>query len=330
MIETNVTNNPLVSHPGYRRVFADQKLTLGFILPLEAYPDSPAPTMQDHAETTRLADQLGFGALWARDIPLYDPYFGDLGQVFDPFSYLGFLAANTKKIALGTGSTVITLRHPIHTAKSAASIDQLSNGRFLFGIASGDRPIEYPAFGLDSDFETRGERFQEAFAEFKLLTQNKFPVGKSARFGTLDGRTDLLPKPFSGRIPSFVTGSSRQEVNWIATNADGWFYYFIPAQRLAPITTKWRNAVVLAHGEDAFRPFIQGLFFDLDEDPHAPITPIHSGMRSGRIALIEYLHQLADIGVNHIAFNMKTSQRPLKEVLLEIGEYVLPHFPSFE
>lgn len=127
----------LKAHPGFSRTFIPGQLTLGFILPLEAYPDSPAPTMEEHAALTRMADELGFAALWARDVPTYDPTFGDVGQVFDPFTYLGYLAANTKCIALATGAAIITLRHPVHVAKQAASIDVMSKGRMLLGVASG-------------------------------------------------------------------------------------------------------------------------------------------------------------------------------------------------
>jgi luciferase-type oxidoreductase len=313
---------------GYSRVFAPGRLTIGFILPLEGYPDGPAPTMKDHAVTTRLADELGFGALWARDVPTYDPHFGDVGQIFDPFTYLGFLAANTRKIALGTGSAVITLRHPLLLAKQAASIDRLSNGRLLLGIASGDRAVEYPAFGLRDDFETRGERFREAFDMFRTATEQDFPVGRFPRFGELTGRVDTVPKSTVGRIPTFVTGRSRQDVDWIVTHADGWFFYNVGLERVDMITRTWFDAVKRRHGEQAFKPFFEGLFLDLEEDPNFPLTPIPAGLRVGRNGLMYYLETLQRAGVNHTAFNPKPSRRPFTEILHELAEYVLPGFPS--
>ncbi|XOT95939.1 LLM class flavin-dependent oxidoreductase, partial [Alcaligenes pakistanensis] len=51
-------------------------------------------------------DRQDFAAVWVRDVPLYDPNFGDAGQIFDPFTYLAFLAARTKRVALATGSTI--------------------------------------------------------------------------------------------------------------------------------------------------------------------------------------------------------------------------------
>ena len=85
--------------------------------------------------------------MWVRDVPLFDPAFGDAGQVFDPFAYLAYLAAQTRHVALATGSAIFTLRHPIDLAKAAATLDCLSGGRLLLGIASGDRAVEFPAYG---------------------------------------------------------------------------------------------------------------------------------------------------------------------------------------
>lgn len=321
------STQPFSRHPGFRRTFAPDALTIGFILPLEAYPDAPAPTMRDHAEVTRLADHLGFAALWARDVPTYDPSFGDTGQVFDPHVYLGFLAANTKDIAIGTAASVITLRHPVHVAKQAASIDALSGGRMLLGVASGDRPSEYPLFGVGTDYEARGDRFQEALAMVRLASEQRFPVGGFKRFGTFSGDLDILPKPVVGSIPTVIVGRSRQELQWLAKHADGWMYYFVDQRKTQLIAEAWR-AAVKAESPDMFKPFAQGLFFDLLDDANAPVQPIHSGMAAGRRALVSYLERLRASGVNHVALNLKASRRPVSEVLEELAKFVLPVFPS--
>lgn len=66
----------------------------------------------------------------------------EAGQVYDPWVWLGWIAAQTSTIALATGSIILPLRHPLHTAKASASVDQLTGGRFVLGVASGDRPVE--------------------------------------------------------------------------------------------------------------------------------------------------------------------------------------------
>ena len=91
------------------------------------------PDLQRHAELARLADRLGFRALWVRDVPVYDPAFGDAAQVFEVFSYLGYLAGITEHILLGTGAVVLPIREPLLTLKSARSVQRLSGDRLLLG-----------------------------------------------------------------------------------------------------------------------------------------------------------------------------------------------------
>ena len=308
------------SHRGFDRLFAANHLTLGFILPLESYRDA-VPTMQDHTVLAKKADDLGFAGLWVRDVPLHDPSFGDVGQIFDPWVYLGYLAAHTKAISLVTGSIVLPLRHPLQVAKAAASVDQLSEGRLVLGIASGDRPVEFPAF--DINFETRGERFRESLYVFKQALENSFPTVDSP-LSKMAG-TDLLPKPFAQNIPTLVTGSSRQTPEWIAAHGDGWMYYTRDVAAQTKTIQQWRR-LTQEHG--VFKPFGQATYLDLASDPNAEATRIHQGFRIGRNQLLEYLETWRDIGINHIAFNLKYGQRPASEVIEELAEYVLPHFPS--
>ncbi|MEM6550503.1 MAG: LLM class flavin-dependent oxidoreductase, partial [Pseudomonadota bacterium] len=191
---------------GYASVFRPGQLSLGLVAPLEAYEVGAQPTMQQHLELAQLADRLGFAALWLRDVPFDVPSFGDPGQIYDPFVYLGTLAAATQRIALGTASIILPLRHPAHVAKAAATADVLSGGRLLLGIASGDRPEEYPA--LNMSFEDRGERFRERFAYIRAVGGNH--PRHQGTHGALDGRIDMLPKPTGPRLPLLVTGGSRQ------------------------------------------------------------------------------------------------------------------------
>ncbi len=127
----------LQQHPGYARVFKQGHLTFGFIAPLESYPNSPGPTLQDHAQMAQRVDEAGFSAIWLRDVPFYDPNFGDVGQILDPLVYAGYLAAVTTRIAIGTAGIVLPLRDPLIVAKQAASVDQLLGGRFILGLATG-------------------------------------------------------------------------------------------------------------------------------------------------------------------------------------------------
>ena len=146
---------------GFHSVYQENQLTLGIGVPIEAY-QSPVPSMQNQIELIQRAESGGFAAVWCRDVPLLDPSFGDAGQMYEPWVWLGYVAAHTKSIALGTGSIILPLRRPIDLAKAATSVDQLSNGRLVLGVASGDRPVEYSVY--DVPFESRDNSFRDTFA----------------------------------------------------------------------------------------------------------------------------------------------------------------------
>lgn len=84
-------------------MFAENKLTLGVFFPIEAFEVGSNPTMQNQVELAQLAERLRFSAVWFRDVPLLDPSFGDVGQMYDPWVYLGYIAAKTNTISLATG-----------------------------------------------------------------------------------------------------------------------------------------------------------------------------------------------------------------------------------
>ena len=254
-------------------------------------------------------------------MPLRDPSFGDSGQVFDPWVYLGFMAAHTRSIALGTASVILPIRNPLHTAKAATSVDQLSGGRLLLGVASGDRPVEFPAFGVDP--EQRGSLFREYLKVFREVQLSSF-VPMTWSGGTLQG-ADLIPKPTTAEIPFFVTGHSRQTLEWIARYSHGWISYPRPPKSQQVVVESWRTAVRDECGE-LFKPFPQSLYLDLTDNPQTPPRPIHLGYQLGRHHLIALLHSLQEIGVNHVIINLKYGQRPAGEVVEEIGQFVLPDF----
>jgi luciferase-type oxidoreductase len=317
MLKVNPAARPTEA-AGFRRMFRARHLTLGVFFPIESF-QGDRPTMRDQERLALRAQALGYGAVWCRDVPLRDPGFGDIGQVYDPWVYLGWIAAHTTTIALATGSIVLPLRHPLHTAKAAASVDQLTGGRLVFGVASGDRAVEFPAFGVHPD--RRSAAFREHFEVIRKVLETEFPVLRSST-GVLDGNADVVPKP-TGWLPMLVTGSSGQPLAWIAQHADGWITYPRDIERQAEAAARWRSHVAAA-APGRFKPFVQSLYVDLAADPAAPAKPIHLGFRAGRQFLLEFLGALRTIGVNHVILNFKYGARPAEEALEEIGTEVLP------
>lgn len=317
------------AHPGYRRMFAPDRLTLGIFLPIRFY-EGDISVFAGQTDLVTQIDRWNFAAIWVRDVPLFDPSFGDAAQVLDPFTYLAFLAARTENVALATGSAIFSLRHPIDLAKASATIDQLSGGRLVLGIASGDRPIEFPAYGLAHD--QRAERFAQAVTYFRQLMRPGYleidsPLGRFSQ-------AEFLPKPVSGMIPLIVTGSSGQSLSWIAEHADGWLTYpnatHTPSGplRLAEKIRAWRDLIP----DVGFRPHMTNEWLDLSDDPNYPRTPLRGGfiLRTGRKGLISLLQEWQAAGVNHAALGIQFSRRPPAEVLQELAEEVLPFFASHQ
>ncbi|MBP2267337.1 luciferase-type oxidoreductase [Pseudarthrobacter sp. PvP004] len=269
------------------------------------------PDLTHHRRRAELADQLGFRALWLRDVPLWVPAFGDAGQVFDPFPYLGYLAGVTDSILLGTAAVVLPLRHPLHVAKMAASIDQLSGGRLILGVASGDRPIEYPAF--DADFESRGERFRSSVDTIRTAWRDSSDPEDTVK---------VLPPPAQNPIPLVAVGRAQQTTDWIASTMDGYMTYHRPGGLMKPVVNRWNRAVPDGQG----KPLLTTMLVDLAEDPGAPPEPIRFGARLGRNSLVRYLGELEESGVGHVALNFRPSTRPIEDALEEVAKHVLPAF----
>jgi len=264
------------------------------------------PDIAQHARLAKLADKLGFRALWARDVPLYDPAFGDAAQVFEVFSYLGYLAGVTERILLGTAAVVLPLREPVLTLKSAATIDHLSNGRLMLGVASGDRPVEYPIF--ERDYASRGERFREQVAMVRDWGAAALPDG-----------IELLPRP-QNPLPLLVAGLAQQTPDWIGTHMDGCLAYPGTPEDHARRSAQWRALA----GEH--KPYVSFIHLDLADDADAPLERYRFGGRMGRNALIAELAALHAAGVQHVGLHLRRNRRPIAETMEEIAQFVLPVF----
>jgi luciferase-type oxidoreductase len=313
-------DTPPTATPGYRRMFAPGRLTVGVFFPIEAYAGD-RPTMTHQVELAQQAEAANIAALWVRDVPLRDPAFGDVGQIYDPWVYLGYMVAHTRAIALATGAIVLPLRHVLHVAKAAASVDRLSRGRLVLGVATGDRPVEFPAFGRS--FERRGDALREAIAVLTRVWRENAPRVASP-LATLDGE-DVVPKPTASGVPLLVTGRSQQTLEWIAQHSDGWVTYPRPEPAQADVVAMWRQAAART-APGVFKPFSQSLYIDLVAGRVAP-TPIHLGYRLGVVALRDLLHRLEDAGVNHVILNLKYGSRPAAVVLEELERHLLGAFP---
>ena len=314
---TKVLPNELANHTAFSQVFQADKLTLGLIAPFKGYPDTAIPDIHDLGELAVQAEQAGFSALWIRDVPFYDPNFGDVGQGLDPMVTLGYLSAKTSKIALGTAGIVSPLREPIHIAKASLSADVLSNGRFILGLSSGDRPVEYPAF--KADFDNRAERFRESFDLIRTLAEQNFPTFDGKHYGNLSGNIDLVPK-IKQRLPMVAIGRARQELSWLANTADAWIWHGVNPTETANIV----NTLAELNQDGFWRPFGYANFVELSDNPNEPARLFNNiYLRGGAKGLLEFWQQQKEQGLAHVTINLKPSRRPADDIIAELGEEVV-------
>ena len=261
------------------------------------------PDMTEHHSRIQLADKLGFKAAWVRDVPVYDPSFGDAAQVFETFTYLGYLAGITDNILLGTAAVVLPLRQPWLVKKAAATVQQLSNDRLILGVASGDRPVDYPLF--DVDFDSRGDHFRQSL-EIVKHGENSLEPGMS-----------LLPR--STTPPLYVAGLAQQSPQWVGENMDGWLAYPGTPNEHVKRVELWRNVA-------GNKPYVSFIHLNLVEDDEAPIKRHRFGVETGVNGLIKELNAMKEAGVDHIGLHFRRNTQPVEDAMQRIADNVLPHF----
>jgi luciferase-type oxidoreductase len=301
----------------YRQTLLAGRLTLGLMTPV-ARANGAMADPEAERNIAALADRLGFAALWTRDVPVMVPQGEEIPVLDEPFVWLAMLAGATRRIALGTAAAVLPLRHPLHVAKAALSLNRLSQERFILGLGSGDREAEFAIF--KQDIALRGDAFRE---RWNLVRSALSPEpAERAALHEATGSHDLMAAP-AERIGMLVVGSARQSLQWTAAHADGWATYHRDEARQQGRIGLWQTALRERAGSEA-KPFIQSLQIDLLEDADAPAEPIELGLRTGRHALVAYLDRMEDAGVAHVLMNVVRGKRPALEVVDELGREVLP------
>jgi probable F420-dependent oxidoreductase len=138
--------------------------------------------------------------------------------IYDPLITLGYLAALTKTIKLGTGIYVAPLRHPMIVARLAATLDVLSGGRLLFGVGAGWLKEEFDA--ADAPWDQRGARLEEMVEVMRKLWTEDL-VTHNGRFYKVE-ETAFEPKPVSKPLQIIMGGETPIALKRAARCGDGW------------------------------------------------------------------------------------------------------------
>ena len=195
---------------------AARKDRISFALQVEARRDDPAPG-QSLLAAGRLAEELGFDAFLAADHPSWQS---------EPWLHLAALARSTERIGLGTMVSSVLYRPPVLTARLAADLDHLSNGRLVLGLGIG---WDAAALGWGtSEFDRMGLPYpptrqrQEALAEAITIIRGVWghePFSFQGRhFSVKDAH--VTPPPVQGVPPIVIAGAGERTLRQVAELAD--------------------------------------------------------------------------------------------------------------
>lgn len=205
------------------------------------------------ATIARAAESSGFDAVFVTDHPAPDSRWLAAGghQALEPTVALAAAAAVTTTLRLHTNIFVLAYRNPFLAARALASVDRVSGGRLIVGIAAGYLRAEFAALGVP--FDERNERLDESLGVLRRLWAGEEVAGQGAGWSARG--VQQLPVPVPGGSPTvWIGGNSTAAIRRAAATGDGWSPFPTAAQLSATAKTADISSVaVLAERIATFR-----------------------------------------------------------------------------
>ena len=200
-----------------------RSIELGLVLPMEeSWTDGSTPRWVEIRELAIRAEAIGFDTVWIPDELLWRPLGGQTRGWWECVAMTGAVAAATSRVKVGTWVLSALHRNPGITAKAVETLDEISGGRFVFGLGSGHAGRQGHTFGLPED-HVYG-RFEEALEIIVPLLRK----GRADFEGTFHAARDLEHRPVgprAGRIPIMIGAKGPKMLRLAALHADIWSWY---------------------------------------------------------------------------------------------------------
>jgi probable F420-dependent oxidoreductase len=251
-------------------------MRLGFGLPVAGGWATP----ENMVAVAREAESLGYHSLWTVQRILYpsaprNEYAGSPGgpwpayfeSVADSLVALGYVAAATSRIRLGTAVVNPTYYSPVLLAKQLATLDVVSGGRLTVGAGLGWSEDEYAATGVP--FRRRGRRLDECLRCLKLVWTEELVEFTGEFYGIPASRID--PKPVQRPHPPLLVGGySAAAMRRAVSLADGYIGGNIPLAEFAPVIERLRAAAREAGRDPDSMPIVARGAVNLRDQPTGP------------------------------------------------------------
>lgn len=293
-------------------------MRIGLQVPSFTWPGGTAKIAPRLAEIAQTADEAGFASLWVMD------HFFQIRGVGEPeepmlegYTTLGYLASLTENVRLGTLVTGVVYRYPGILVKTVTTLDVISGGRSYFGI--GAAWFEREARGLGVPFppvKTRFEQLEESLQIAKQMWSDQSEPYQGKHFQLQETLT--RPQPIQKPHPPILLGGmgERKTLRLVAQYADACNLF----ARAGVEQLRHKLDVLRHHCEDVGRPY--------EEIERTALGTIHLAPGKNSVDdVVEECRQLADIGIQHMIFNMPNVSdiEPLKI----IGQEVIPAVAEF-
>ena len=263
------------------------------------------------ARIARLAEDAGFDSLWAGEhVVLPDPReppspMEPRDAILDPIIALTFLAAQTRRVRLGTGIIILPQRNPLVLAKEIASLDVLSGGRFIFGIGVGYLEPEFRA--LDIPFADRGPRTDDYLAAMRAIWSAPAPAhdGPFIQFAGVQA----YPRPVQQPGPPVVVGGrSPGAYRRAVQQGAGWYGFALSLDRTAEAIVALREAA-----QRYERPAVLG-DLEISVTPRGPVT-------------LDDAQRYAALGVHRLILRqpMDADATACERYVAQVGETIIGH-----
>ena len=278
----------------------------------------PTIGMDDPSAVRLVAEQAeaaGLDSVWAADhivLPTSHtstyPYSADgefliaPGLPFlDQFTTLAYVAGFTERVKLGTAVTLLPLRHPLGVAKTVATLDVLSGGRTVLGVAAGWLREEFDALGLD--FESRGRTLDESLDVLKAAWTGEIArfEGRSFRIHGVESHPRPAQRPHP---PIWVGGHTKPAMRRAAKHGAAWFpplFGTTPASLAEALRRINEDAEAQGRGRGAVSLSLRVLV-DLRDEPDSAGAEKRNALAGEPERIAATLAEYLEAGVSHFVF----------------------------
>ena len=178
------------------------------------------PSIAELRKLVELVDAAGYDSLWCGDHISFPM------AILDPLLQLAQAAVISRRLMFGTSVYLLPLRHPVPVAKQVATLDHLTEGRFIFGVGvGGEFPKEYEASGVP--LKERGARLEEGIPLLRELWSGEPVTHEGRLYQSFNGVPLQPPTRQAGGPPIWCGGRSDAALARAGRLADGWISYVV-------------------------------------------------------------------------------------------------------